>query len=230
LRIEKNIIKAKFIYRPNRFQAFADIDGEETMVHVPNTGRCREILIPGTTVVLREETNENRKTKYDIIAGYKDEKMISIDSLLPNKVVEEALLENKIEDLKQFITIEREKTYGNSRFDFKLTDKGKNIYYLEVKGVTLEEEGVAMFPDAPTDRGRKHLLELISVKENIGGAGVLFLIQMEDVKCFRPNDIMDKHFGDALRKAHDNGVDVFAYNCKVEENYICMLKKIPVLL
>lgn len=142
--IEKNIIKAKFIYRLNRFQAYVDIDGEETMVHVPNTGRCKEILIPSTTVVLREEINESRKTKYDLIAGYKDEKIINIDSLLPNKVVEEALIENKIEGLKRFTKIEREKTFGNSRFDFKLTDKDNNVYYLEVKGVTLEKDGVAM--------------------------------------------------------------------------------------
>ena len=230
MKIEKKIINGKFIFRPNRFQAYVDINGEETIVHVPNTGRCREILIPGITVVLREENNQNRKTKYDLIAAYKNEKIINIDSMLPNKIVEEALLENRIESLKQYTKVEREKTYGNSRFDFKLTDNDNNIYYLEVKGVTLEEEGLAMFPDAPTERGRKHLLELISAKDNVGGAGVLFLIQMENVHAFTPNDCMDKQFGYALRQANDRGVDVLAYNCEVGENYISMLEKIPILL
>lgn len=228
--IKKNIIKAKFIHRPDRFRAYVDINGEETLVHVPNTGRCREILIPGTEVVLREEISENRKTGYDLIAAYKNEKIISIDSLLPNKVVEEALLNKRIYELRKFTDIKREKTWGSSRFDFKLTDSENNIYYLEVKGVTLERDGVAMFPDAPTERGRKHLLELIKVKKEIGGAGVLFLIQMKDVKYFTPHDSMDKQFGNALREAYNSGVDVFAYNCDVGENYISMLQKMPVLL
>ena len=230
MKIEKKIINAKFIYRQNRFQAYVDIEGEETTVHVPNTGRCREILIPGTTVILREENNENRKTKYDLIAAYKNEKIINIDSMLPNKIVEEALIKKRIEALKRYSMVEREKTYGNSRFDFRLTDNENNIYYLEVKGVTLEKEGVAMFPDAPTERGRKHLLELISAKDNAYGAGVLFLIQMKDVNIFTPNDCMDKHFGNALRQAKDRGVDVFAYNCEVGASYITMLENIPVLL
>ncbi|MGE5629190.1 MAG: DNA/RNA nuclease SfsA [Solirubrobacterales bacterium] len=228
--ITERIVKAKFIHRPNRFIAYVDIQGEEVVVHVPNTGRCREILIPGTDVVLREGKNENRKTKYDLVAAYKNEKIISIDSLIPNSVVEEALKNKIIGELSSFNHLQREKTFGKSRFDFKLSDDEDNIYYLEVKGVTLEKDSIAMFPDAPTERGTKHLLELIDVKKELGGAGVLFLIQMREVDSFTPNDDMDKHFGKALREAHENGVDIFAYNCDVGENYISILHRVPVLL
>lgn len=228
--IHKNIIIAKFIHRPNRFQAYVDINGVESMVHVPNTGRCREILIPGCTVALREENNPLRKTKYDLIGGYKGNKFINIDSHIPNKVVEEALESKKISTLENYIKIEREKTFGNSRFDFKLTDNNGGECYLEVKGVTLEEEGKAMFPDAPTERGRKHLLELIEVKKTGREAAVLFLIQMDGVKYFTPHDEMDRKFGDALRLAKVNGVHVLAYDCSVGENYITIKDEIEIKL
>lgn len=227
--INNNIVFAKFIKRPNRFQAYVNINGEEMMVHVPNTGRCREILVEDSTVVLREETNPLRKTKYDLIAGYKNGKIINIDSQIPNKVVDEALKNKKIKKLEKYDIIEREKSFGNSRFDFKLgksSKAGKNVlsseYYLEVKGVTFEENGKAMFPDAPTDRGRKHLYELIEVKKSGRKAGVLFLIQMDGVEYFTPHDEMDKEFGKAVRLAHENGVDVFAYDCKVEARAITL--------
>lgn len=228
--IEEKTVKARFISRPNRFKAFVDIDGEETVVHVPNTGRCREILLPGTPVVLREGKNENRKTKYDLIAGYKEGRIINIDSQIPNKVVEEALKDGAIENLRSYTRIEREKTFGNSRFDFKLHDEDENIYYLEVKGVTLEEEGVAMFPDAPTERGRKHLKELVEAKVCSKGAGVLFLIQMKDAKCFKPHDDRDGLFGQALREASRNGVEIMAYKCDVGEDHIKLTERVPVLL
>lgn len=227
--INKNILIAKFIRRPNRFQAYVYINDKEEFVHVPNTGRCREILTPGATVVLREENNPNRKTKYDLIAAYKKNMIISIDSQIPNKVVEEALINKKINNLKDFNIIQREKTFGNSRFDFKLSNSN-NEYYLEVKGVTLEDNGITKFPDAPTERGKKHLLELIEAKKSGKGAGVLFLIQLENVKYFTPNDDMDKDFGIALRMAKSNGVDVMAYNCKVGENFITLSNEIQVKL
>lgn len=228
--IHKNIIRAKFIHRPNRFQAYVDIDGVETLVHVPNTGRCKEILIPGTIVILREENNPLRKTKYDLIGGYKEKKFINIDSQIPNKVVEEALRDKKISILSKYVKIEREKVFGNSRFDFKLTDECGKECYLEVKGVTLEENGKTMFPDAPTERGTKHLLELVEVKKSGRDAAVLFLIQMEDVKFFTPHDEMDKNFGGALRYAEKNGVYVLAYDCKVGENFIKLKDQIQVYM
>ncbi|WP_333861760.1 DNA/RNA nuclease SfsA [Clostridium sp.] len=228
--INKKIIRAKFIRRPNRFQGYVLIDGNETLVHVPNTGRCKEILIPGATVVLREENNPLRKTKYDLIGAYKRQRFINIDSQIPNKVVEEALIHGKIEGLKEYTMVEREKTFGNSRFDFRLRNEADEEYYLEVKGVTLEENGETRFPDAPTERGRKHLLELIEVKNQGKGAGVLFLIQMEDVSYFTPNDDMDKAFGDALRLAYKNGVNIFAYDCSVGEDFITLKDRVSIRL
>ncbi len=228
--INKNIIKAEFIHRPNRFMAYVNINGVETVVHVPNTGRCREILTPGSTVILREEDNPNRKTKYDLIAGYKEDKIINIDSQIPNKVVEEALKDKKIKIFDKYSKIEREKTFGNSRFDFKLTDDLGKECYLEVKGVTLEDKGKTMFPDAPTERGKKHLLELVEVKKCGKEAAVLFLIQMEDVEYFTPHDTMDKAFSEAVRFAQENGVDVMAYDCEVGENFITLHRSVPVIL
>lgn len=228
--IKKNTRVVEFIKRPNRFQGYVYIDGKETLVHVPNTGRCREILIPGCDVVLREENNPTRKTAYDLIAAYKGNKLINIDSHIPNAVVEEALKDKKIERLKNYTKIERERTFGNSRFDFKLTNDNGKEYYLEVKGVTLEEKGKTMFPDAPTERGRKHLLELVDVK-NIGkGAGVLFLIQLDNVEYFTPYDEMDSAFGEALRYANSNGVDIFAYECLLGENFITLHKEVAIKL
>ncbi|NMM64118.1 DNA/RNA nuclease SfsA [Clostridium sp. P21] len=228
--INKNIIRSEFIRRPNRFQAYVKINGVETMVHVPNTGRCREILIPGCTVILREETNPNRKTKFDLIAAYKEGTLINIDSQIPNKVVEEALNNKKIKLLNKYNKVQREKTFGNSRFDFKIEDELQNECYVEVKGVTLEENGKTMFPDAPTERGKKHLLELVEVKKSNKEAAVIFLIQMENVKYFTPYDEMDMDFANALRFAHKKGVHVMAYNCKVGENFITLDQSIPVVL
>jgi sugar fermentation stimulation protein A len=227
--IEKNIFKAKFINRPNRFKAYIYKDEEEMIVHVPNTGRCREILVPGASVILREENNPARKTKYDLIGGYKGERFINIDSQIPNSVVDEALKLKRIEALTRFNIIEREKTFGNSRFDFRLKN-GEEEYYLEVKGVTFEEDGKTMFPDAPTERGRKHLLELVEVIKSGRGAGVLFLIQMEGVEYFTPHDEMDKAFGEALRFAKANGVEVFAYDCFVSESSITLKSQIKIIL
>lgn len=228
--IEKNIIRAEFIRRPNRFQAYVKINDEDIMVHVPNTGRCKEILIPGTTVILREENNPTRKTRYDLIGGYKKDKFINIDSQIPNKVVEEALKLGNIKKLKKYNIIKREKTYGNSRFDFKLNNNLGEEYYLEVKGVTLEEDGVTRFPDAPTERGVKHVLELIEVKKEGLGAGILFLIQMNDVKYFTPNKEMDKNFSEALSLANKSGVDILAYECDVDEDFITLKNEVKVIL
>ena len=154
----KNIVEAKFLKRPNRFQAYVLLNDEEIMVHVPNTGRCRELLIPECIVLLREENNPKRKTKYSLVSVYKDKELINIDSQAPNKIVEEALLKGVIPQLRKYDIVLREKTFGNSRFDFKLSNSNSEEYYLEVKGVTLENQGYAKFPDAPTERGTKHIL------------------------------------------------------------------------
>ncbi|MBU3218350.1 DNA/RNA nuclease SfsA [Clostridium estertheticum] len=228
--ISKRVVIAEFIRRPNRFEAYVNLNGKEIIVHVPNTGRCKEILVPGSKVLLREELNPSRKTLYDLIAGYKDNKIINIDSQIPNKVVDEALKDQKIQKLVKYNIIQREKTFGNSRFDFKLSNNMGEEYYLEVKGVTLEVDGKSMFPDAPTQRGKKHLLELIEVKKIGIGAGVLFLIQMSNIENFSPYDDMDGAFGEALRFAYKSGVDIFVYECDVGENYITLSKSVEIIL
>ncbi|MGH4122251.1 MAG: DNA/RNA nuclease SfsA [Clostridium sp.] len=228
--IDKRVFIAEFIIRPNRFEAYVNLNGEELIVHVPNTGRCKEILIPGSKVLLREELNPTRKTLYDLIAGYKNNKIINIDSQIPNKVVDEALKNNKIENLVKYNIIQREKTFGNSRFDFKLSNDMGEDYYLEVKGVTYEVEGKSMFPDAPTERGRKHLVELIEARKMGFGAGILFLIQMNNIDNFSPYDDMDRAFGQALRLAHSVGVDIYAYECEVGEKFITLSQPVKVVL
>lgn len=225
-----NIVIAEFIKRPNRFVAYVKINDKEEIVHVPNTGRCREILTVGSTVVLSEGKNKDRKTKYDLIAGYKDNMLINIDSQVPNAVVEEALKNKKIKALIKYPIIQREKSFGNSRFDFKLSNNAGEEYYLEVKGVTLENAGHCMFPDAPTERGKKHLLELVEVFKTGRRAGVMFLIQLKGAKTFSPHKDMDKDFAEALEFARENGVDVMSYDCNVEENSIELNKKVKVIL
>lgn len=227
---DKKIIKAEFIDRPNRFYANVKLEGKEIKVHVPNTGRCKELLIPGVTVYLREENNPARKTPYDLIMVKKGDILISIDSHIPNKVVEEALKMGKIKKLKKYNTILREKMFEKSRFDFKISDNEENEYYLEVKGVTLEDDKYARFPDAPTERGTRHLWELIKAKKRGYGAGVLFLIQLEGVLNFSPNDERDSKFGEALRAAKAAGVDIFAYNCIVTEESIEINEEVQIIL
>lgn len=231
MEFDKKIYEGIFIERPNRFNAKVLLDGEELTVHVPNTGRCREILKEGTKIFLREELNPTRKTKYDLIAAMKGDILINIDSQIPNKVVNEALLNRKIHTLHKYSKIKREKTYGKSRFDFKLsTEDEKENYFLEVKGVTLEDNGHCMFPDAPTERGARHILELIEAKKEGYGAGILFLVQIDNVETFSPNDERDPEFGRALRLARENGVDIMVYNCKVDKNMIEINQKIDIIL
>lgn len=230
MKFDKNIFEGEFICRPNRFNAKVLLNDEELIVHVPNTGRCREILKEGTKVFLREELNPNRKTKYDLIAAMKGNIFINIDSQIPNKVVNEALQNKKIENLRKYSKINREKTFGKSRFDFKLSTETDEIYYLEVKGVTLEQDGHCRFPDAPTERGTKHIMELIEAKKQGYGAGILFLIQLDNVCTFSPNDETDIEFAKALRLAKQNGVDIMAYSCIVGKKMIEINKEIDIIL
>lgn len=223
----ENIVKGEFLSRPNRFIAKVLIDGEEETVHVKNTGRCRELLTDRAEVFLSVSSNPQRKTKYDLIAVRKGKKLINMDSQIPNDVAEEYLKKGNL--FSENAVIRREVTHGKSRFDFYIEDGDEKIF-LEVKGVTLENDGVAMFPDAPTERGVKHINELVSLMSQGYKAYILFVIQMEDVFLFKPNDITHKAFGDALREAQKSGVNIVAMNCKVTENSIEMLKEIEVEL
>lgn len=212
-----NIHKATFLSRPNRFIAHCLLDGETVIVHVKNTGRCRELLVDNATVYLDEPEGKNRKTKYDLVAVEKvlpngEILLINMDSGAPNDATEEFLKNGSL--FQNATKIRREVTKGNSRFDFCIEEDDKTTY-LEVKGVTLENDGVASFPDAPTERGVKHIEELISLKEQGFGAAILFVIQMKGITEFRPNDATHKAFGDALRRAKEAGVKIFAYDCIV---------------
>lgn len=228
MNIQYPVRRAIFKSRPNRFQAYVYIDDILTMVHVPNTGRCKEILVEGCTVVLREGRGEKRKTPYDLIGAYKGNMFINIDSQIPNAVVYEALTKGTIEPLNSYKIIKREQSFQNSRFDFyiKKNEEQEKGYYLEVKGVTFEENNTASFPDAPTERGARHLRELIEAKHKGFNAGVLFLLQMNGPNLFRPYEKMDPAFAKALRDAETEGVDIFIYDCTLGEDFITLNKSI----
>ena len=225
------IKKGRFISRPNRFIAKVNIDGIEEIVHVKNTGRCKELLLDNATVYLYESDNLSRKTKYDLIAVEKETKsgtiVINMDSQVPNDVVEEWLKSGAL--FSKDATIRREFTYNKSRFDFYIEDNAHKAF-LEVKGVTLENDGVASFPDAPTERGIKHINELVSAIKEGYEAYILFVIQMKGVYKFTPNDITHKAFGDALRNAQKAGVKVLAVDCIVSPDKISIDNMIPIEL
>ncbi|MBR5445415.1 MAG: DNA/RNA nuclease SfsA [Clostridia bacterium] len=204
----QSVVKATFLRRPNRFIAHCLLDGTEVVCHVKNTGRCRELLIPGAAVYLcRAAEGIERKTAYDLIAVEKGGRLINMDSQAPNKAAQTFLQ-------KQFDSVRGEVPYGDSRMDF-LAEKDGRKTYIEVKGVTLEKDGAVFFPDAPTERGVKHIRELIRAAGEGYGSVILFVIQMEDVRYFAPNDTTDPAFGKALREAHAAGVEVLAYCCRV---------------
>lgn len=211
----KNTVRGIFKDRPNRFIAHVQIDDQLETVHVKNTGRCRELLIPGTEVILEKSDNPARKTKYDLICVNKAGRWINMDSQAPNKAAEEWVAAGKL--FPEKVTVHREKTYGNSRFDLYVESPERKAF-IEVKGVTLEEDNIVRFPDAPTKRGVKHLGELIRASEDGYEAYILLVIQMKDVRYFEPNWETHREFGEALRKAEKAGVHILAYDCAVTEN------------
>ena len=213
--IYKNIVSGNFSSRPNRFIAQVNINGIEETVHVKNTGRCKELLSENAKVLCQHFANTSRKTAYDLISVYKGDRLINMDSQAPNKVFKEFLEKNIL--FKNIEIIKPECKYKNSRFDFYVKTADKEIF-IEVKGVTLEENEVVLFPDAPTERGIKHLNELVTAKSNGYDAYVVFVVQMENVKYFTPNSKTHKAFADALKNAKNNGVNVLCYDCKVTEN------------
>lgn len=215
-----------FRSRPNRFIAHVVIRGNEEVVHVKNTGRCRELLPVGAEVWCQESSNPNRKTKFDLITVRKGSRLINMDSQAPNQAAKEWLLAG---GLGQVENLKAETVHGDSRFDFSFMKEGKQCF-LEVKGVTLENDGVCAFPDAPTERGAKHLRGLTeAVKAGFGGY-VLFVIQMSDVRYLYPNDATDPAFGKALREAAATGVEVLALDCAVTEDTMTIGNFVPVEL
>jgi len=221
-----NMVPGIFLSRPNRFIAHVEIDGREEVVHVKNTGRCRELLPQGAKVWCQKSDNPARKTKYDLITVQKGQRLINMDSQAPNAAAREWLLSG---GLGEIFDLRPETVRADSRFDFSFHRDGRK-WFLEVKGVTLENDGICAFPDAPTERGAKHLRGLQqAVQEGYGGY-VLFVIQMSDVEYLHPNDATDPNFGIALREAVAAGVEVMAVDCTVTENTMTIRNEIPVVL
>ncbi|MGN1010992.1 MAG: DNA/RNA nuclease SfsA [Clostridia bacterium] len=218
-----------FVERKNRFVAEVELNGERVGVHVPNTGRCKELFVPGAKVYVQPAENLARKYAYTLRAVYKGDQLVHIDSAGANRLVEEALLNGAVKGLEDVTDVEREKTYGSSRFDFRFR-KGGKICYMEVKGVTLEENGTAMFPDAPTERGARHLKELVQAREEGFGAYVMFVIQMKGVDRFTPNVPRDPAFARNLILAAEAGVTVMACDTLVTPEKITLDRSIPVEL
>lgn len=222
-----NIKEGIFIERVNRFIAHIDVDGKVEVCHVKNTGRCKEILVKGCKVFVQEFDSKIRKTKFDLISVYKGNRLINIDSQVPNKMFSEWVkLGNLFKDIKVF---KSEVFYKNSRFDFYVEYEDKKAF-IEIKGVTLENEGVVLFPDAPTSRGVKHLKELVSAREEGYEAYVIFIIQMEGVKYFTPNYETHKEFGDTLSFCKNNGVNILAFDSVVSKDEIYIKDSVKVLI
>lgn len=221
----QKVQKGIFLSRPNRFIAHVAIDGVDTVVHVKNTGRCRELLVPGVTVYLEKSDKSTRKTAYDLIAVEKGDRLINMDAQAPNRVFAEFA--------RQFdptaTAVRSEVVYGSSRLDFCL-ETPTGLHFVEVKGVTLEQNGHVSFPDAPTERGVKHLQELQRVVEQGHRATAFFVVQMSGVTDFAPNDVNHAAFGIELRRAAQNGVTVVAYDCQVEPDSLRIGRPIKVIL
>ena len=221
-----NMVEGRFLARPNRFIAHVEIGGKTEICHVKNTGRCRELLPPGARVWCQKSDNPNRKTAFDLISVEKGERIINMDSQAPNKAAMEWLAGGGLGPIEN---LRAETTHGDSRYDFSFVQDGRPCF-LEVKGVTLEENGICAFPDAPTDRGSKHLRGLTAALQEGYGAYVLFVIQMADVSFLHPNDQTDPAFGKALREAAAAGVRVLAVDCSVTPDSMTIGKAVEVRL
>lgn len=218
--------KGIFRSRPNRFIAYVELDGRQEICHVKNTGRCKELLIPGAVVCVQEAENPNRKTGFDLIAVQKGERLINMDSQIPNRVFAQWLREGGLPGLT---LIKPEQRFGSSRLDFYL-EAGERKIYAEVKGVTLERDGVVLFPDAPTERGVRHLEELCACVKQGYEAWAVFIIQMENVRRFSPSDETHPAFGTALRRAQEKGVRILALECHVTPDSIEARREVPICL
>lgn len=222
-----NIHKGKFLSRPNRFIANVEIDGKAEVCHVKNTGRCKELLIEGCTVWLEHSDSESRKTAFDLVAVEKGDRLINMDSQAPNKAVGEWLREKN--PFGEGFSVYPEKKYGNSRFDFYLESQDRKIF-MEVKGCTLEKDGVVLFPDAPTLRGVKHIEELSHCLDEGYESYIMILVQMSDVKYFTPNYDTHPEFGEALEKASRKDVKILCYDCNVTHDSMTVGKPVKVKL
>ena len=219
--------RGNFLSRPNRFLAHVVIDGKEEICHVKNTGRCRELLQPGAEVWCQHHDDPGRKTAWSLITVKKGERLVNMDSQIPNRLTADYVKNGGLGFVPD--AVKTEKTYGNSRFDVYY-EAGERKGFVEVKGVTLEEDGIARFPDAPTERGRKHLLELQTAAAKGYEAWVLFVIQMPDMVRFEPNWPRDPAFAEAICQVAQNGVHIRAVECTVTPDSLAITKEVPIVL
>jgi sugar fermentation stimulation protein A len=218
IKIEGKTVRGVFQERPNRFSALVKVENKILLTFLPNPGRMHELLIPGTEVVLREVSNENRKTSYDLFGVFYNGQRVSVDSRVPNKIVLEALRNADIDGFKEYSVIKPEYAYGHTRFDFFLANERERCL-LEVKSATLVKDGVAMFPDAVTARGKRYVNDLVKAKKEGYRACVLFVVQRTDACALAPSDETDPEFGKALRNAAEEGVEVYAYKMEISPNF-----------
>ncbi len=221
------IVEGVFLERPNRYLARVEIEGDETLAHVPDPGRLPGLMIPGRKVRLIHKPSETRKTQYTLVLVRHGRIWVSVYPVFANTLVKDGLSRNKIDFIGSFDSFASEVKHGGSRFDFCLEKGGKETY-VEVKSVSLVEEAVGKFPDAPTERGRKHVEELIQLKRQGVGAAVLFVSQRSDTRSITSNDSIDPKFGEVLRRAKAAGVGLFGINCKVTGSSISLDRQIPV--
>jgi len=229
VKFDRTLQPATFIERVSRFSARVDLGGQVEYVLVPNSGRLKELLFPGNRVFLLERAAPHRKTRYDIALALCQGVLVSVDARLPNALIAEAFERQNIRELSAYQLVRREVRFGTSRYDLLLA-RGKNKCLLEVKSVTLVKEGIGLFPDAPTERGARHVRELVGARRRGYQAAVVFCIQREDAQAFAPNDRTDPGFGEALREAARKGVRVLAYKCHVDFRKIDVTQSVPVEL
>jgi len=227
--LDGEFIEGQFIERPNRFLSLVRIGDREEYAHVPNPGRIEELLLPDVTVVLRKEHNPNRKTRYTLIMVYKDGDLVSLDTMLPNSLAAEAIEAGRLKEFEGYRVVRREVQYRNSRFDLLLS-KGGTLCFLEVKSVTLVKGRTAMFPDAPTLRGTRHIHHLMEAMDEGYEAAILFLIQRNDADRFTTNDDTDPKFARALRQSQKRGVKLCVYNCKISIKEVEIDQQVDILL
>ena len=223
------LVEGRFVRRLNRFAALVDIDGQESMVHVANSGRMRELLVEGRRVLLKPASGDHRKTRFDLALVDLGKTLSSADARLPNLLVYEALEEKRLPSFLAYNRISREVTYGESRLDIAL-DGPEGRCLIETKSVTLVVDGVGLFPDAPTSRGRKHVHSLANAVKDGHRGVVVFVVQRDDARALAPNDPADPEFGVALREAVAEGVEVYAYSCRVSTTEIVLASELPVRL
>jgi len=227
MKIADQVVQASFIRRENRFSCIVKLAGKSETVYLANSGRLETVLLPGSKVFLADRSSPSRKTRYDLVVVELDGKFVSVDDRVPAELVYEALSKKALPKFERYSSIRREVPRGRSRLDFLLSHRGSQCF-LEIKSSTLVQSGVALFPDAPTLRGRHHVESLIWAKKEGYEAAILFVIQREDARGFSPNDVIDAEFGQTLRAAQSEGVGIYAFKCRVSPKEIELAGQVPV--